>query len=29
MQIHAESKGKVALDDTLWADTCKRSHGNQ
>jgi len=29
MQIHADSKGKVALDDiTLWANGCTKCHGN-
>jgi len=29
MQIHADSNGKVALDDiTLWANRCTKWHGN-
>ena len=29
MQIHADSKGKVAVDDvTLWANCCTKCHGN-
>jgi len=29
MQIHADSKVKVALDDiTLWANRCTKCHGN-
>jgi len=28
-QIHADSKGKVALDDiTLWANGCTKCRGN-
>jgi len=28
-QIHADWKGKVALDDiTLWANRCTKCHGN-
>ena len=29
MHIHADAKGKVALDDTtLWANRCMKCHGN-
>jgi len=29
MQIHADSKGKVAVADvTLWANCCTKCHGN-
>jgi len=30
MQIHADSEGKVAVDDvgTLWANCCTKCHGN-
>jgi len=28
-KIHADSKGKVAVDDvTLWANCCTKCHGN-
>jgi len=29
MQIYADSKGKVGLDDiTLWTNRCMKCHGN-